>query len=167
MSTSGLSSERLASVRLRLLQAEEQLRNGQWRKVQEHLLTARALLDRTEAPPAPPVFRGGLTLRQKQRVQLYIEQHLNRAIRLSELKELLGLSYSHFCRAFRQGLGKPPLAYVRMRRIERAKELMVTRELPLAVIAHECGLYDQAALCKMFRRVTGETPGAWRRAQVA
>jgi AraC-like DNA-binding protein len=159
------SNEQLANVRLRLLQAEEQLRSGQWRKAQDYLITARSLLDRGDPvrPSAPS--HGSLTLRQKQRVQLYIEQHLNRGITLSELAQLLRLSYSHFCRVFSQSFGQPPLAYVRRRRVERAKELMMNGRLPLAAIALECGLSDQATLCKLFRRITGETPGAWRRWQ--
>lgn len=163
--STGPTGEQLMSVRLRLLQAEEQLRSGQWRRAQEYLLTARNLLERTEAPTAPALSRGGMTLRQKQRLQLHIEQHLNRAITLSELALLVDLSYSHFCRAFRQSFGQPPLAYVRARRVERAKELMMSGQQPLSLIALECGMSDQAALCKLFRRITGETPAAWRRGQ--
>jgi AraC family transcriptional regulator len=162
-----ISTGQLTSIRLRLLQAEEQLRSGEWRKAQEHLLTARSLLDRSGVPVAPAPPRGGLTLRQMQRLQLYIEQHLDCAITLTELAQLLGLSYSHFCRVFSQSFGEPPLAYVRTRRVERAKELMLSDGLPLSVVALECGLSDQAVLCKLFRRVTGETPAAWRRSQRA
>jgi AraC family transcriptional regulator len=161
------TSELLTSVRLRLLQAEEQLLRGEWRKAQQYLLTARNLLDRSEVPPASPQLRGGLTLRQKQRLQLYIEQYLGRSIALSELAQQLGLSYSHFCRVFRQSFGHTPLAYMRTRRVERAKELMMSGRLPLSLVAQECGLSDQAALSKLFRRATGHTPAAWRRGQRA
>lgn len=167
MPPSGPSNEQLRSIRLRLLQAEEELRSGQWHKAQQHLLRARTILDRSEAPVAPALPRGGLTMRQRQRLQLYVEQHLNRSIALTELAQLVALSYSHFCRAFRQSFDQPPLAYVRSRRVERAKELMLTSQLPLSLIALECGLSDQAALCKMFRRATGEPPAAWRRGQRA
>jgi AraC family transcriptional regulator len=159
------TSEQLASVRLRLLQAEEQLRSGHWRKAEEHLISARSLLDRSDRPYAPALFRGGLTLRQKQRLQLHIEQNLNRGITLTELAQFIGFSYSHFCRVFARSFGQSPLTYVRARRLERAKELMASGQLPLALIALECGLSDQATLCKMFRRITGETPAAWRRGQ--
>jgi hypothetical protein len=35
----------------------------------------------------------------------------------------------------------------------------------LSDISFRCGFVDQAHLCKHFRRVTGETPAAWRRAR--
>lgn len=159
----GPSNEQLQNIRLRLLQAEQELRSGQWLKAQQYLLTARSLLDRSEAPATPA--RGGLTLRQQQRLQLHVEQHLNRNIALTELAQLTGLSYSHFCRAFRQSFGQAPMTYVRARRVERAKELMLSGQQRLSQIALECGLSDQAALCKVFRRLTGQTPAAWRRGQ--
>jgi len=159
------SAQKLLSIRLRLLQAEEELRVGQWQRAQQCLVSARTLLDKAEPSASSPLVRSGLTLRQKQRLQVYIEQHLNRAIVLPELAQLLNLSYSHFCRAFRQSFGQPPAAYVRGRRVERAKELMLGSGLPLRQIALECGLCDQAALSKLFRQVSGESPAAWRRAR--
>jgi AraC family transcriptional regulator len=160
-----LSSSVRDNVRLRLLQAEEHLRLGQLSKVQEYLLTARLLLERKQI--RLPVTRGGLTGHQKHRLQLYIEQNLNRIIPSLELASLVDLSYSHFCRAFKQAMGTSPRAYIRARRLERSKELLLKGNLPLSVIAQECGLSDQAALCKLFRRVAGTTPTTWRRGHSA
>ena len=43
---------------------------------------------------------------------------------------------------------------------------MLSTKATLAEIALECGLVDQAHFGKLFRRLVGETPGAWRRARV-
>lgn len=43
---------------------------------------------------------------------------------------------------------------------------MLSTKASLADIALECGLVDQAHFGKLFRRLVGETPGAWRRARV-
>jgi len=160
-----LSSGIRDSIRLRLLQAEEHLRLGELTKVQEYLLTARLLLERNEI--RLPVTRGGLTGYQKHRLQLHIEQNLHRMIPSTELAKLVELSYSHFCRAFKQTMGDSPRAYIRARRVERSKELLLKRKVPLAVIAQECGLSDQAALCKLFRKLVGTTPTGWRRGHTA
>jgi AraC family transcriptional regulator len=44
---------------------------------------------------------------------------------------------------------------------------MVQTDAPLSHIALQCGFVDQAHLCRQFRKVTGETPAAWRRARRA
>jgi AraC family transcriptional regulator len=41
--------------------------------------------------------------------------------------------------------------------------MMLESDEPLAQIAIACGLCDQSHLCRMFRRVVGVTPRAWRR----
>jgi len=51
-------------------------------------------------------------------------------------------------------------------RIDHAKQAMCNSERPLCEIALDCGLYDQAHFTRMFRRLVGETPCAWRRAQM-
>ncbi len=88
-------------------------------------------------------------------------------IRSSELATLVRLSPAHFSRAFRNSFGCSPLEYVTRRRMERAQGLMLSTDTPLSQIALDCGLADQAHFSRLFRRVVGETPRAWRRARVA
>jgi AraC family transcriptional regulator len=51
------------------------------------------------------------------------------------------------------------------RRVERAQGLMLRSDVSLAQIAIDCGFADQAHFNKSFRRILGESPGAWRRAR--
>jgi AraC family transcriptional regulator len=44
---------------------------------------------------------------------------------------------------------------------------MLQTSLPLAQIAVDCGLADQAHFNRSFRRFVGQSPGAWRRARTA
>lgn len=111
--------------------------------------------------PAPA--RGGLAPWQIRAVRTYIESRLGGPIRVSDLAKSVSLSASHFSRAFKDSCGEHPHNYVMRRRIERAKALMLTTRSGLSEIAFACGLVDQAHLCRCFRRVTGATPGAWRR----
>jgi AraC family transcriptional regulator len=43
---------------------------------------------------------------------------------------------------------------------------MLSTQQPLRDIAAECGLADQAHLTRLFRKIVGESPAAWRRARV-
>jgi len=109
--------------------------------------------------------RGGLSPWQVRKVLCHIEAHLDRTIRNEDLAALVRLNPSHFGRAFRNSFGEPPHEYVIRRRVERAQGLMLSTNKTLTDIAAECGFADQAHLTRLFRRLSGESPAAWRRAR--
>ena len=100
-----------------------------------------------------------------RRVTQYIEENLASTIRLQDLAHIARLSHSHFCRAFKESLGHPAHAYVMLQRVQRAQRLMLSTPESLSQIAAQCGMADQAHFCKLFRRLVGESPNAWRRAR--
>ena len=116
---------------------------------------------------APLVSRGCLAPWQIRKVSTYIETHLGIPITAADLAGLVRLSVYHFCRVFRVSFDETPHAYVMRRRIERAQGLMLQTNSTIAQIASECGLSDQSHFNRSFRRLVGETPGAWRRARLA
>ena len=107
--------------------------------------------------------RGGLAPWQILYVSTYIERHLDTTFRIKDVAALVRVSSSHFSRAFRVSFNDTPRAYLMRRRIELAQKLMLTTDASLGQIAAECGLADQPHLNKLFRRLVGESPGAWRR----
>lgn len=107
--------------------------------------------------------KGGLAPSQARRVRCYIEDNLCVDIRARDLAEIAQLSTSHFFRAFRQSFGETPRSYLMRQRILRAQALMLGSQLSLHDIARECGIGDQPHFTRVFRRVTGMNPNAWRR----
>ena len=93
-----------------------------------------------------------------------IRENLDGKVRLSELARECGLSVSHFTRAFRKSFGMSPYRWLLERRIDQAKVLLVTGDLPMANIAMQSGFSDQAAFTRAFRRIVGDSPGRWKRA---
>jgi AraC family transcriptional regulator len=135
------------------------------------LLDADALLRELElAHPRLDVVkaatRTGLAPWQIRKVKIHLESHLGSRIITQDLASIAGLSPFHFSRAFRDSFGDSPHRYILRRRIEHSQGLMLSTKASLADIALECGLVDQAHFGKLFRRLVGETPGAWRRARV-
>lgn len=122
-------------------------------------------LGETQATTAREEVRGGLSPWQARKVTSHVEAHLDEPIRNEELAALVRLNPSHFGRAFRNSFGESPHEYVIRRRVERAQALMLSTAAPLSEIALDCGLADQAHLSRLFRRIVGETPRAWRRAR--
>ena len=109
------------------------------------------------------VVRGGLPAWQARRVFAHVEANLSRKILIRELARLLGISASHFCRAFKCTFGVSPRDYMLRRRIEVAQALMLTTSEPLSSIALRCGMCDQPHFTRSFHRIVGETPYTWRR----
>lgn len=122
---------------------------------------ALALLAQLESGPAGRSF---VALRQSQlaEIEAYVDERLGEDISLNELAALVALSPYHFARAFRHLTGEPPQAWLRRRRIERAKTLLRDSQLDLVEVALAVGYGSQSAFGVVFRRLTGRTPKQWR-----
>ncbi|MBW9064722.1 helix-turn-helix transcriptional regulator [Rhizobium herbae] len=127
------------------------------------LAKARALL---RSEPKENAM-GGLAPWQMKRAIQYIKCNLSETIRCEDLAAVCRLSVSHFSKTFRQSFGVTPHAYVQQMRVERSKALLAETNEPLAQIALEVGLADQAHFSRLFRQSTGETPSHWRRTHFA
>jgi AraC family transcriptional regulator len=117
---------------------------------------------------ADPSARAGdtdlaLTAQRLRRVTDWVEAHLQEAFGVSDMAGVVGLSPSHFSRAFRRATGTTPHLFVTLRRVERAREMLTATELPLSEVALLAGFADQSHLTAVFRRHAGVTPGAYRR----
>lgn len=98
-------------------------------------------------------------------VRLHVDRHYAEPITVEQLATLAALSTYHFIRAFRTHCGQTPHQYLRARRIERAKELLITTPLPVTDICDAVGFRSLGSFSSLFRRVTGETPAAFRAAR--
>jgi AraC family transcriptional regulator len=97
-----------------------------------------------------------------RRVEEYIRDHFERCISLADLAKVAGLSRMHFAAQFRAATGYRPREYLLHQRIEHAKSLLLSAEMPLAEIALAVGFCTQAHFSTVFKRITGETPARWR-----
>jgi AraC-like DNA-binding protein len=95
-------------------------------------------------------------------VRRYIDDHYAQALTVETLARRARLSTFHFIRAFRAAFGTTPHQYLRARRIERAKELLVTTPLPITEVCDRVGFQSLGSFSSLFRRATGETPAAFR-----
>jgi AraC family transcriptional regulator len=111
-----------------------------------------------------PARGGGLLSRHARKMCAYIDSHITDRLLVTDLCALVNLSTAHFSRVFGRTFGKTPHAFVIWRRVELAAQYMLQTEAPLSDIALRCGFADQPHLCKHFRKITGHTPAAWRRA---
>jgi len=108
--------------------------------------------------------RGGLTALQLRRIREFVDVHISsREIGISELASLAGLSQFHFIRAFKSSVGRSPYQYVLSERIRLAIEMLSKSDLPIADVALAVGFTDMSQLIRVFRKLIGVTPTAFRR----
>lgn len=113
--------------------------------------------------PMAGIPRAGLAPWQERRVKDLMMAFVDEDIPLSRLAGECGLSVRHFARAFRLSTGVPPHRWLLRYRVDRAKELLRTREVSLADVALFCGFVDQSHLTRTFTKIAGLSPGSWRR----
>jgi AraC family transcriptional regulator len=77
------------------------------------------------------------------------------------------LSQYHFARAFRKSTGLTPQQYLMQQRIERAKQLLASEDLPLVEISLRAGFKNQSHFTTLFRKFTKLTPKTWREMKLA
>jgi AraC-like DNA-binding protein/mannose-6-phosphate isomerase-like protein (cupin superfamily) len=98
------------------------------------------------------------------RVKRHVREHLASEIRLDDLASAACLSRFHFVRRFGEVAGMPPMRFVREARLDAARTLLLTTNLPHREIARRVGLGDQCQLARVFRRLAGYSPSHLRRA---
>jgi len=95
-------------------------------------------------------------------IRAHLRQNIADRVALADLAKRAGLSKFHFVRRYRKLTGRTPMADVRLLRLQMARDLLLTTNLPLKEIAPRVGLGDAYRLCRLFRQHFQTTPGALR-----
>ncbi len=110
----------------------------------------------------PPRPRSGLAPHRLQRVLACIEARLAEPIQVRELADEIHMSPFHFARMFKLSTGHAPHAYITRQRMDRARSLLATTQLPLLEVAARVGYQTQAHFTGVFHRYVGTTPRVYR-----
>jgi AraC family transcriptional regulator len=113
-----------------------------------------------------PLVSGGLAPWQLRLARDTINANLDGDFSLEQIARECRLSVSHFARAFTRSTGISPHRWLMQRRVEVAKDLMLTTDYSLAEISLRCGFFDQSHFTRVFAEATRETPGRWRQIQL-
>lgn len=93
----------------------------------------------------------------------YITQHLFEDISVSDIAASINLSPSHLSRLFKARTGFSPHEFITLRRIDTAKELLLTTKLSVKQIAFRVGYHSEANFITSFSSKTSLTPAVFRR----
>jgi len=82
---------------------------------------------------------GELPAYRVRRVAQYIQDNLQRELRLAELSAVVHMSPYHFARLFKRSTGVPPHRFLVRHRIDEARALLAAQTVPIAEIARSVG----------------------------
>ncbi|MGD1919092.1 MAG: helix-turn-helix domain-containing protein [Pleurocapsa sp.] len=108
----------------------------------------------------PKIFscRDGLSKLKFKQITEYINEHLDRDLKIVELAAIAQISPYHFIRLFKKATSKTPHQYILQQRIEKARYLLQHSHFSISDIAFATGFSDQSHFTKYFKRITGVTP---------
>lgn len=128
--------------------------------------TAKIFLlgDRSEgqmpfAAMAPPQQHSDLMI---GKCQEWVALHYDDGAPVAKMVALSGLPERTFKRRFKTATGYAPIDYVQALRIEEAKQLLETSDIPTERIGNEVGYQEPAFFRRLFKRKTGTTPARYR-----
>ena len=128
-----------------------------------HLLREHSSLGWGARQKAAREPKGGLSAYALKQAVDYVGDNLAGEPSLAGMAAVAGLSPNHFSKLFKRSTGLPPHQYVIRERTEKAKALLFKTDLPISVVARDCGFSDQAHLTRHFKRAVGTTPARFRR----
>jgi len=92
-----------------------------------------------------------------------IHEHPSQAWTVERLSEDVGLSRSSLHERFLQLIGQPPMQYLTNWRMQLASSRLRDTSAKLLEVAQDVGYESEAAFSRAFKRISGLSPGAWRK----
>lgn len=110
-----------------------------------------------DRPALPARGGGGL-----DEVRAWALGRLDEPLTVASLAHRASLSRRTLIRRFHEETGQPPMRWLLDARIDRARELLESCDVPMETVARLCGLGTTANLRTLFKRHLGVPPSAYR-----
>lgn len=101
-----------------------------------------------------------LTLKVKERID---EEYLSQDFQIADIADELQVTPNHISRIFRTEIGCSITEYVMLKRFAFAKKQLCETDESVAQVAEDCGFSDVNYFCRFFRKMSGCSPGAWKK----
>jgi transcriptional regulator GlxA family with amidase domain len=119
----------------------------------------RATEDAARSLSDPKSLRGDHRLR---RAVAHIQERFTEPLTQPTVARIVGLAPASFSRLFTRQMGKPFSRYVLTLRLEHARRLLETTDLPITAVARLSGFRSSDYFHHAFARAFQTTPGAYR-----
>jgi AraC-like DNA-binding protein len=92
----------------------------------------------------------------------YINEHIHEKITVAELTQMTKWKSQHFQRVFTQFIGMNPNEYIKIKKIEKAKAMLVETDQSICDIVDDLGYKSQSNFFTLFKTLTGMSPESYR-----
>lgn len=96
------------------------------------------------------------------KARAFIAEHLGEPLSLEQVARASSMSAFYFCKIFKGATGLTFTDYIARARIEKAKQLLLHAHTRISEAAFEAGFQSLSQFNRVFRRVAGESPTAYR-----
>lgn len=93
----------------------------------------------------------------------YIRENATQGISVEQVLKQAFASRSQLEKKFRQFLGRSPQAEIRRVQVTKIKQLLLETDFPLKRVAELTGFEHVEYMCVVFKRLTGDSPGSYRK----
>lgn len=109
--------------------------------------------------------REGESQNVEERMREFLDAKTASKFKIEELCKHVRRSESHAIRTFKQAYGVTPYAYLLEKKLDLAKQLLRDTNLSIREIANKLSFADEYYFSNVFKKRTGMTPSAYRRAR--
>jgi AraC-like DNA-binding protein len=97
----------------------------------------------------------------------FMREHLAHSFTVQELAAQTGLSVSHYGALFRKQVGRPPIVFFNLLKVQYACQQLTDSSLPIKAIAHQLGFSDVYYFSRVFTKLMGISPRQFRQGERA
>jgi len=96
------------------------------------------------------------------KARAYIAEHHSEELSLAQVARAVNMSVFYFCKMFKKETGLTFVDYLARLRVETVKELLLNPHKRVSEAAYEAGFQSLSQFNRVFRRIAGEAPSAYR-----
>ena len=93
----------------------------------------------------------------------FIQENFAEKLTLEDIADSAAVSTRECLRCFKSSIHQSPMDYLIEYRVRTAKKMLETTDLSITDIALRCGFNSNSYFTKLFHRICGKTPNAYRR----
>jgi AraC-like DNA-binding protein len=119
---------------------------------QQLSMVSNQLVMTSEQPDSPVILKA----------KNYIAEHVDEELTLGQVARAVNTSTFYFCKLFRKATGLHFLDYVARARVEKVKTSLLNSHIRISEAAYAAGFQSLSQFNRVFKRVVGKQPRAWR-----